>query len=44
MEPSERLEEEHNVNPPSWRANYQCFYTGKNRVVKITRSSSKMVL
>jgi hypothetical protein len=25
MEPSERLEEEHIVNPPSWRANYQCF-------------------
>jgi hypothetical protein len=24
-EPSERLEEKHAINPPSWRANYQCF-------------------
>jgi hypothetical protein len=43
-EPTELLEEKYAANPPSWRINYQCFFTDKNRVVTITCSSFEMVL
>jgi hypothetical protein len=44
MEPSERLEENHATNLPTWRQLSVFFCTGKNRVVKITHSSFEMVL
>jgi hypothetical protein len=44
-EPSERLEEKHFANPPSWRTNYQCFFApARYMVIKIERSSFEVVL
>jgi hypothetical protein len=39
-----RLEEKHAANPPFLATNCWFFCTGKNRVFKIARSSSEVVL
>jgi hypothetical protein len=44
VEPSERLEEKHAANPPTWHANYRCFLHRQDRVVKIMCSCSAVVL
>jgi hypothetical protein len=43
-EPSECLEEKHAANPLPGTPIDGVFCTGKNKVVKITRSSSELVL
>jgi hypothetical protein len=44
-EPSERVEEKHATNSPTWHANCRCFFAPTNYgVVKITHSSSEVVL
>jgi hypothetical protein len=40
----ETFRRKHATNPPSWHINYGVFYTGKKKVVKITCSSSDVVL
>jgi hypothetical protein len=45
MKPSERLEEKHAANPPSWHTNYRCFFAlARYRVVKIVHYYPEVVL
>jgi hypothetical protein len=42
--PSERLEEKHAVNPPSWCSNYRYFLHRQEQGGQIARSSFEVVL